>query len=266
MAASSSSCCLLLSLPLSCVYSVLRCFRSGGGGRWSGKRLTMIPGGGAAVFSSPPLCRARGLFFSSLSVLSCFSSPSLVLLALAALMVAGWWGCWWWLGGTMEALVEVQRWLFSSLFCLALSLSSVSQKTIPRLVSLSFLFLFSSSSFSSPFLPRFCSLLPSALQKISPPSSCLPLSVRLPFSLFLQNFAPPGVPLFLKKSSPLASCALPYIYRQPWERHHTLSKCRAWWRGMAPVQPLQGMAFFSSWWGVWVSCFSINEGMGCVSS
>jgi len=128
--------------------------------------------------------------FSSLSVLSCFSYPSLVLLALAALMVAGWWGWWWWLGGTMEALVEVQRWLFSSLFCLALSLSSVSQKTIPRLVSLSLLFLFSSSSFSSPFLPRFCSLLPSALQKISPPSSCLPLSIRLPFSLS-PKFCPP---------------------------------------------------------------------------
>jgi len=31
--------------------------------------------------------------------------------------------CRWWLGGTVEALVEVQRWLFSSLFCLALSLS-----------------------------------------------------------------------------------------------------------------------------------------------
>ena len=52
----------------------------------------------------------------------------------------------------MEALVEVQRWLFSSLFCLALSLSSVSQKTIPRLVSLSILFLFSCCSpFSSLF-------------------------------------------------------------------------------------------------------------------
>ena len=35
---------------------------------------------------------------------------------------------------------------------------------------------------------------------------------------------------------------------------------------MGPVQPLQGMAFFSSWWGAWVSCFFINEGMGCVSS
>ena len=56
----------------------------------------------------------------------------------------------------MEALVEVQRWLFSSLFCLALSLSSVSQKTIPRLVSLSLLlsvlfFLFFFCSFLSPF-------------------------------------------------------------------------------------------------------------------
>jgi len=51
--------------------------------------MTMIPGGGAAVFSSPPLCRARGLCFFSLSVLPCFSSPSLSLLALAALIVAG---------------------------------------------------------------------------------------------------------------------------------------------------------------------------------
>jgi hypothetical protein len=26
------------------------------------------------------------------------------------------------------------------------------------------------------------------------------------------------------------------------------------------------MAFFLSWWRAWVSCFFINEGMGCVSS
>jgi len=87
VAASSSSCCLLLSLPLCCVYSVLHCFQFGGGGRWSGQRLggemTMILGGGANVFSSP-LCRARGL---------CFSLPSLVLLALVALMVARWRCC-----------------------------------------------------------------------------------------------------------------------------------------------------------------------------
>jgi len=169
-------------------------------------------------FFSSSVQSPQSLFFSSLSVLSCFSSPSLVLLALAALMVGGWWGCWWWLGGTMEALVEVQRWLFSSLFCLALSLSSVSQKTIPRLVSLSLLFLFSSSSFSSPFLPRFCSLLPSALQKIYPPSSCLPLSVRLPFSLSPKFFPSPlFVPLFLKKIIPPSFwfCSLPCIYRQP---------------------------------------------------
>jgi len=49
-----------------------------------------------------------------------------------------------------------ERWLFSSIFCLALSLSSVSQKTIPRLVSLSLLlsvlfFLFFFCSFLSPF-------------------------------------------------------------------------------------------------------------------
>jgi len=44
-----------------------------GGGRWLGQRLggemTMIPGGGAIVFSSSPLCRARGL---------CFFFPSFV--------------------------------------------------------------------------------------------------------------------------------------------------------------------------------------------
>ena len=79
VAASSSSCCLLLSLPLSCVYSVLCCSWSGGGGRWSGKRLggemTMILGGGTTVFSSPPLCRARDLcfFFPLCSFLFLFS-------------------------------------------------------------------------------------------------------------------------------------------------------------------------------------------------
>jgi len=37
--------------------------------------MTMIPGGGAAVFSSPPLCRARGLcfFFPLCSALFLFS-------------------------------------------------------------------------------------------------------------------------------------------------------------------------------------------------
>ena len=115
--------------------------------------------------------------------------------------------------------MEVQWWLFSSLFCLALSLSSVSPKTIPRLVSLSLLFLFSSSSFSSPFLPRFCSFLPSALQKNFPPSSCLPLSVRLPFSLSLK-FCPPVRSSLSQKNCPptLWFCSLPSIYRQPGER------------------------------------------------
>jgi len=37
--------------------------------------MTMIPGGGAVVFSSPPLCRARGLcfFFPLCSALFLFS-------------------------------------------------------------------------------------------------------------------------------------------------------------------------------------------------
>ena len=91
----------------------------------------------------------------------------------------------------------------------------------------------------------FFSLLPSLF--------CLvfPLSLSHLSSVPSPKVLPPFVPLFLKKSSPPppASCALPCIYRQPGERHHTLSKCRAWWREMAPVQPLQGMVFFSSWWG-----------------
>jgi len=82
------------------------------------------------------------------------------------------------------------------------------------------------------FLPSlpFSSVLPELLssQKQTLPSSCLFKTFRLP-PPFLLHF--------------------PCIYRQPGERHHTLSKCRAWWRGMAPVQPLQGMVFLSSRWG-----------------
>jgi hypothetical protein len=72
----------------------------------------------------------------------------------------------------MEALVEVQRWLFSSLFCLALSLSF------------------------PPFLP-FSSVLPELLSsQINSP----------PCFLFSSKILPPRfVPLFLKKSSPLSS-------------------------------------------------------------
>jgi len=52
-------------------------------------------------------------------------------------------------------------------------------------------------------------------------------------------------PSFLfSKPSPTFLHHFPCIYRQPGERHHTLSKCRAWRRGMAPIQPLQGIAFF----------------------
>ena len=98
------------------------------------------------------------------------------------------------------------------------------------------------------------------------PSLVLLPSMSLP-SLLFQNFCPHRfVPLFSfpssKPSSPFFLLLhFPCIYRQPGERHHTLSKCRAWWRGMAPVQPLQGMAFFSSWWRAYVSYFSINEGV-----
>jgi len=79
------------------------------------------------------------------------------------------------------------------------------------------------------FLFSFLSLLLLSISKISPPSSCLPLSVCLPFSLFLQNFCPPVsasfllfrppspspkfsprfVPLLLKKIVPLVSVLSP---------------------------------------------------------
>jgi len=80
----------------------------------------------------------------------------------------------------MEALVEVQWWLFSSLFGLALSLSF------------------------PPSLP-FSSVLPELLssQINSPLFSVLPPL----FSVLLQNFAPRFVPLFLKKNRP-PSCFL----------------------------------------------------------
>uniref|UniRef100_U7DYD5 Uncharacterized protein n=1 Tax=Populus trichocarpa TaxID=3694 RepID=U7DYD5_POPTR len=49
--------------------------------------MTMIPSGGAAVFSSPPLCRARGLcfFFPLYSALFLFSlSGSAAVLSVVA--------------------------------------------------------------------------------------------------------------------------------------------------------------------------------------
>jgi len=70
--------------------------------------------------------------------------------------------CRWWLGGTVEALVEVQQWLFSSLFCLALSLS------FPP--SLPFFFCFARAPLLSNKLlpPVFCS--PVALASAAPSS------------------------------------------------------------------------------------------------
>jgi len=79
----------------------------------------------------------------------------------------------------MEALVEVQRWLFSSLFCLALSLSF------------------------PPFLP-FSSVLPELLssQINSPPVFCSPSSV---FCSSLKFCPPVRSSLSKKKSSPQVS-------------------------------------------------------------
>jgi len=82
----------------------------------------------------------------------------------------------------MEALVEVQRWLFSSLFCLALSLSF------------------------PPFLP-FSSVLPELLSsQINSP----------PCFLFSSKILPPRfVPLFLKKTSSLSFLFFPpSLYKQ----------------------------------------------------
>ena len=102
---------------------------------------------------------------------------------------------------------------FVNLPCLLSQICSSLQvrfsKVLPHLVSF---FFFDSTacpsspalSFSFPFLPRFCSLLPSALQKISPPSS------------FLR-------PILCFLFSPL------YLLAAGGEVHHTLSKCRTWW-------------------------------------
>ena len=96
------------------------------------------------LFFSSSVQSPRSLFFSSLSVLPCFSSPSLVPRRF----------CRWWLGGTVEALVEVQRWFFFS--SASLLLLPPSLPVLPfffdgfpfsplssLLVSLLFLFLFS---------------------------------------------------------------------------------------------------------------------------
>ena len=77
--------------------------------------MTMIPSGGAAVFSSPPLCRARGLcfFFPLCSALFLFSlSGSAAVLSVVAGRNGGGAG-----GGATVVLL---------LLCFAASSSSVS--------------------------------------------------------------------------------------------------------------------------------------------
>jgi len=69
------------------------------------------------------------LFFFFSSILPLVSIPFSLLSSRFTLchcsssIFGRWWCCRWWLGGAMEVLVEVQRWLFSSLFGLVLSLS-----------------------------------------------------------------------------------------------------------------------------------------------
>jgi len=80
-----------------------------------------------------------------------------------------------------------------------------------------------------PFLPRFCSLLPSSLQKISPPSSCLSLcpknhpapSVRSPSLLFISRKR--GRPPLLCPIMVQGGSGLPYLCRVRWS-----AVCRAW--------------------------------------
>jgi len=258
VAASSSSCCLLLSLPLSCVYSVLHCFRSGGGGRWSGKRLggemTMIPGGGAAIFSSPPLCRARGLcfFFPLCSVLFLFSlsgsagvgsadGGGMVGLLVVAGRNDGGAG-----GGATVAL------LFPLLSC-SFPLLCISKKQSHVWFPFPFSFCSPLPLFPPLFFPVSAACFPLLSKKFLLPLLAFPSLFVYP-SLFLQNFAPPGFPFFRfyslhvfpcsflffcfarapllsnklsplfsvllspQKSSPLCPVIFPYIYRMSRER------------------------------------------------
>jgi len=90
------------------------------------KMLGRLVGGGevtVVLLQRQTVVAASGCFFFFFLLPSAFSAPLLYIFC-SSLFNLWWWRfCQWWLGGTMEALVEVQRWLFSSLFCLALSLS-----------------------------------------------------------------------------------------------------------------------------------------------
>ena len=132
------------------------------------------------LFFSSSVQSPRSLLFSSLSVLSCFSSPTLVLLALATLMVAGWRCC---CGGGKET----QRWcpggeewsfFFSvlrppvSVLLFPTSVLAFSPLSLKQI----FLFFFSFPSVSVSLFstleilpPVFCSL---SVSSIPPPQGC----------------------------------------------------------------------------------------------
>ena len=89
------------------------------------KTLGRLAGSGevtVVLLQRQTVVAASGCFFFFL-LPSAFSAPLMCLLCSSLFNLWRWRFCRWWLGGTVEALVEVQRWLFSSLFCLALSLS-----------------------------------------------------------------------------------------------------------------------------------------------
>jgi len=129
--------------------------------------------------------------------------------------------------------------------------------------------------FFSPVLLFFCSFLLFSRQlKSSPLCSstlfskqslflsqtilCFLLSIWFSSSSSFPKILPPLVSFFSFSFLPYSVARSPIFIGSRGEVHHTLSKHRAWWRGM-------GLLLFVML-GACVSYFSINEGMGCVSS
>ena len=216
--------------------------------------MTMILGGGANVFSSPPLCRARGL---------CFFLPSLVLLALVALMVARWRCCcgggketWRWCPGGEE-----RSFFFSvlrppvSVLLFPTSVLAFSPLSLKQIFLFFFLFpsvRFLSSLHSKPSL--LCSALFRFLLFFFPSGFLffpfpLPLSSCFPFchcpSLFLQNFVPHS------------SFSFPSIYKQE-KREAPPALSHRGVGGSGATLPLQGKV--AAHLQAWCLCFFHNSG------
>ena len=164
------------------------------------------------LFFSSSVQSPRSLLFSSLSVLSCFSSPTLVLLALAALMVAGWRCC---CGGGKET----QRWcpggeewslFFSSplLFWLSLlCLSNKSSSSFSRSLLFRFLSsLHSKSSLLCSALFRFLLSPPSRLSLVSTPLVFIGKRRESPHCLVLSCMAQEGNRVTLPLQGKVAGC------------------------------------------------------------